>query len=42
MTRPIKPRKPRDPALLTPALKAAFDVVHGDEASMDALLRKLK
>jgi hypothetical protein len=35
-------KKPRDPALLTPALKAAFDVATGDEASFDALLRKLK
>jgi hypothetical protein len=37
-----RPKNPRDPSLLTPALKAAFNVVTGDEASFDALLKKLK
>lgn len=40
MKRP--PKQPRDPALLTPALKAAFNVATGDEESFDAILRKMK
>lgn len=39
----MKRPKPRlTPELLTPALKAAFNVVSGDDQSFDALLRKLK